>query len=116
MIRAAMRFDFGDVVRQPFRPRAMASPNVDGILGGLRVCVSPDRPGYQLPEELPLPPQFRMQFNAWAAGFFNPVQFIPDGDVIHDKQNGTLYMNERTLAMLKKTCSEHVPPIGMKAR
>lgn len=72
---------------------------------GIEIAVSRDRPGYVLPLDLPLPDKFRAEFNEWAAGFFNRRPSpIPDGQVIHDKINNKMHMNERTFAQFEKEC------------
>ena len=65
-------------------------------LYGIDIVISRDQPGYKLPADLPLPPKFREEFDAWAASFFKPKpSLIRDGEVIHDKVNRRMYMNER---------------------
>lgn len=71
-------------------------------LYGIDIVVSYDQPGYKLPEDLPLPPEFRAQFNEWAASFFNrKPSVINDDQVIHDRVNNRMHMNERTWHKLK---------------
>lgn len=78
---------------------------------GMPVIVSYDQPGYVLPLDLPLPLEFRQQFNEWAASFFRrKPSFIPDGQVVFTNPGGLfgpggrqmLHMNERTFAEFKK--------------
>lgn len=72
---------------------------------GIDIVISRDQPGYVLPVDLPLPDKFRADFNEWAAGFFNRKPSpIPDDQVIHDKLNNKMHMNERTFEQLRKAC------------
>lgn len=52
---------------------------------GINVIVVPDQARYQLPAEVmpgvPWPPGFREEVNAWARGFFRPVNLLRDGEV-----------------------------------
>lgn len=72
-------------------------------LYGIEVVVSYDQPGYKLPEDLPLKPEFRAQFNLWAASFFRPKpSLLADNQVFHDRVNNRLHMNERTWNKLRR--------------
>jgi hypothetical protein len=71
------------------------------ILGGLKVVVSCERPRYRLPDGLPLPPDFRAEFNAWALEFFGTWNLLPDGQVLIEERRGIVHMNARTLAAMK---------------
>ena len=68
---------------------------------GMKVIVSPDRPRYQLPDDLLLPPGFRDEFNSWARGFLGAVNQLKDGEVICMQREGVLMMNPRTFAQVK---------------
>ena len=68
---------------------------------GMKVIVSPDRPRYQLPDDLLLPPGFRDEFNAWARGYFGTRNKLKDGEVICMQREGVLMMNPRTFAQVK---------------
>ena len=80
------------------------------MLNSIPVVIDYDRPGYVLPLDLPLRPEFRVQFNAWAAGFFRrKPSFIKDGEVITTNPDGVpglgptrFHMNERTFAQFRK--------------
>ena len=84
--------------------------------GGIPVVISYDQPGYVLPLDLPLPPAFREQFNAWAAGFFHPKPSpIPDGRIVFENPGGLygpggrqrLHMNQRTHVEFIRTIKEN---------
>ena len=64
-----------------------------GSLAGMKILVVPDEPGYKLPEDMILKPEFREQFNAWAASFFKPKNLLADDRVI--RTGDTLMMNPR---------------------
>ena len=70
------------------------------MIGGIPIRVAPDVPRYQLPEDLPLPPGFREDLNAWARGFLGiQTPILVDGEVISTLD--ALYMNPRTYKMVK---------------
>ena len=70
-------------------------------IGARRVTIAPDNcPSYVLPLDLPLKPEFRAQFNAWAASFFKPKALLEDGQ-IEDWGSAGLHMNIRTYRQLK---------------
>lgn len=76
------------------------TPNLFGSIG---IVVSRDQPGYVLPDDLPLPDDFRASFNAWAAGFFKwKPSPIPDGEVLHDKVRNVMHMNQLTFAEFRR--------------
>lgn len=70
--------------------------------GGFAVFVSPDTPGYVLPDDLPLPPEFRAKFNAWAADFFTPRNLVREGEALMDYTRNCMYVTPRTFERLKK--------------
>jgi len=72
-------------------------------IGGIKIIVSPDRAGYVLPADLPLPDDFRAQFNAWAFLFFKRWNPVPDGEAMHDCRSDTMVMNPRTFQALKES-------------
>lgn len=57
-----------------------------GMVGGIRIIESPDRPRYVLPEELitgvPWPPGFRDEINAWSLSFLGTVNLIKAGTLL----------------------------------
>ena len=48
------------------------------LLFGMRVVVVGRKPKYQLPLDVPVSPEFREEFNAWALSFFGWVDAIPN--------------------------------------
>ncbi len=87
-----------------------AAPNPWGrspeTLFGFRLIVTPDRPRYELPAEilpgLPWPEGFREEINAWARGFFRPVNMLQDGAaVVMTSPSDAVMMNPRTLAAMR---------------
>lgn len=72
-------------------------------LGGFGVVLTHDLRRYgKLPDDVQVTPEFRAEFNAWAAEFFQPdpaLNALPDGRCL--SLHGTVYMNPRTFAALK---------------
>lgn len=84
----------------PFRPMLFGTP----------VVVHQGRPRYVLPPDLPLPPDFRAEFEAWAATFFEQrIYLIPDG--VTYIANGVFHMNPTTFAQLKAVCDSLEKPL-----
>lgn len=81
----------------------MANFSLPYVIGGIKIFVSPDRPGYVLPKDLPLPDDFRAQFNAWAFTFFKTWNPVPDGAAMHDRIRDTMTMNPRTFKAFKES-------------
>ena len=67
---------------------------------GLKVFVSPDRPRYVLPPDVPPPTGMtRREFDAWARETLGVANDIPDGEVYFAAN--AVYANPRTFAHLK---------------
>lgn len=49
------------------------------LLLGMKIVVAPEFPKYQLPLDLPLPEDFRADFNKWAREFFGMTCMVPPG-------------------------------------
>lgn len=71
-------------------------------LYGMKVVINDASvPGYVLPEDLSLPPEFRKQFNEWAAGFFKRKYVLAEG-LTFMVGDHTMTMRSSTYAALKK--------------
>ena len=74
---------------------------MSAALFGVPVVVEPVRYRYQLPDDLPLPPGFREEFNAWARSFLGTLPpLLEDGEVL--STCGRLHMNAATWAQVQK--------------
>ena len=116
---------FGDIKRIAEAKRAVedsmplsmpafgsASAQLNSLLG-MGIHVTKDLPGYQLPDDVCVPADFRREFNEWARGFFTPVNILKDGEtmIVGD---GTIYMNPRTYEALKATFGRFDNNMGFK--
>lgn len=79
------------------------------MINGLHIVISPDRPRYQLPEQvmpgIDWPPGFRDEINAWASrelGIQEPL--IPDGQMLRLQTGGRVqyHVNPRTYEAMRK--------------
>lgn len=76
------------------------SPPVVNSIFGLRVFLSPDRPRYVLPPDVPPPTGMtRREFDAWARVTCGTVNDLSDGEMLCTAQ--AVHVNPRTFAHLK---------------
>lgn len=71
------------------------------MLVGMKVQIAPETPKYKLPEDLPLPPGFREEFNAWALARFGTTCIVPK-DQLYIINKNTVVMQQMMYDRLKK--------------
>lgn len=84
---------------------------------GVEIFVAPDQPRYVLPDEVvpgevPWPPGFKEQLDAWALASFGTHNQLEDGEVytFHSPDRPqTMHMNPRTYAALKEAVGRRAP-------
>jgi hypothetical protein len=77
-----------------------------GTLMGVKIYVSTAHsPRFALSKDVPVSPDFRKQFEAWAAEFFGVHWLIPDGQV-HQAGQNAMFMNPNTFAEVKRSADK----------
>jgi hypothetical protein len=62
------------------------------MLGMYKIVLVQPQPRMQLPDHIPVTPEFRAWHNEWCKEFFGVVWNIPPGKSIKDEENRVLYI------------------------
>ena len=74
---------------------------------GINVQIAPEVPKYKLPEDLPLSPEFRSEFNAWALKRFGTTCIVSK-DKMYMIGKNTVVMQQAMYDKLKKVASPNL--------